>query len=250
MKVLIADDEPLARERLAQLLAEVPGVTQVVEAGNGVEALQRAAAEAPAVVLLDIRMPGMDGLEVARHLARQSAPPAVVFTTAYDEHALAAFEARAVDYLLKPVTRKGLGAALERARRLTAADLGGLVPGETAARTHISADSHRGVELVPVSEVRYLRAEQKYVTVGYPGGELLTEEPLKSFEDEFGPALLRVHRNALVALAHVTGLARDASGHYRISLDGVSTRVEVSRRLLPEVRRRLRQGSVAAPGHP
>ncbi len=243
MRVLVADDEPLARERLTRLLADLPGVEVVAEAGNGREALEQAAAQAADVLLLDIRMPGMDGLEAARHLAQGPDPPAVVFTTAYDQHALEAFEARAVDYLLKPVSRERLARALERARRLSAAEVGALAGVGAPARSHLSVSSHRGLSLVPVAEVRYLRAERKYVSVGYPGGELLSEEPLKDFEQEFGERFLRVHRNALVAVAHVTGLERDPEGRHRVVLDGVEARLEVSRRLLPGVRRRLRQGS-------
>ena len=240
MKVLLADDEPLARERLAALLGELEEVSAVVEAGDGRSAVDRAAAERPDVALLDIRMPGMDGLEAARHMAALEAPPAVVFTTAYDQHALAAFEAGAVDYLLKPIARERLAVALARARRLAPAEVDAVDPRAGRARTHISAPSRQGLAIVAVDEVRYFMADRKYVAVGHPGGELLTEEPLKSFEEELGERFIRVHRNALAAVRYVSGLERAGDGRYRVVLDGVATRLEVSRRLLPEVRRRLR----------
>jgi two-component system response regulator AlgR len=246
MRVLVVDDEPLARQRLRALLGEVAPQAQVSEAANGAEALSGAGQELPDVVLLDIRMPGIDGLEVARHLAGLPAPPAVVFTTAYDQHALDAFEARAVDYLLKPVRAERLGAALARAQALRPTLVARADAREARRRTHLCVSGHGGLELVPVAEIRYLCAEHKYVTIGTPGGERLTEEPLKDLEAELGESFLRVHRSALVALAHVTGLARDAEGHHRVRLAGVSREIEVSRRLLPAVRRQIRGRQVGS----
>ncbi|MDZ7751870.1 MAG: LytTR family DNA-binding domain-containing protein [Gammaproteobacteria bacterium] len=242
MKVLVADDEPLARERLRALLEEIAEVGTVLEAADGRSALDLVMAEHPDVVLLDIRMPGMDGLEAARHMAALESPPPVVFTTAYEQHALDAFEVRAVDYLLKPIGRERLAQALTRAHSLGPALLAVLEERRRGGRSHISAPSRQGLSIVPVDEVRFLLADNKYVTVGWPGGELLTEEPLKAFAEEFGERFIRIHRAALVAGAHVRALERTRDGRHEVAMTGVERRLEVSRRLLPEVRRRLRGG--------
>lgn len=236
MNVLIVDDEPLARERLQRLAADLPAVSVVGTAANGDEALARSRELRPHVVLLDIRMPGRDGLSVARELAGWPEPPAVIFCTAYDEYAIEAFDAHAIGYLLKPVGRDKLAQALHQARRLLPTELEALGNG---GRHHISARSRRGVELLPVTEVRYFLADHKYVTVVHPGGELLIDDTLKELEEEFGPQLLRVHRNALVALAHVQGLERVELGQYRVKLAGVDDGPLVSRRHLAAVKRQL-----------
>ncbi|MGE3771852.1 MAG: LytR/AlgR family response regulator transcription factor [Gammaproteobacteria bacterium] len=242
-RILVVDDEPLARERLRGLLAEL-GVGEVVgEAGSGLEALAVAERERPDVVLLDIRMPGMDGLEAALHLARCAPAPAVIFTTAYDEHALAAFDAQAIDYLLKPIRPERLRAALAKAATLTlarATAAGSARSGGLQARTHFSALVKGNLKLVPLAEVRYLQADQGYVSVFHPGGELLIEEALKALEEELGDAFLRIHRNTLVAVAHVSALERDALGNASVVLRGVAGKLPVSRRLLAQVRKRLR----------
>ncbi len=243
LRVLIADDEPLARERLAAMVLAVQADAQVVEAGTGLEALAEVERARPDVVLLDIRMPGMDGLEAARHLASLPEPPAVVFTTAYGDHALAAFDANAVAYLLKPVRRERLAAALARAVALGRARLEGLAakaPGGSR-RSHVSALVGGNLRLVPVAEVRCFLAEQKYVTVIWPGGDLPIEDSLRALEDEFGERFLRIHRNALVALEHVQSLERDEAGTWQIGLHGSARRLPVSRRLIGAVRRRLRR---------
>ena len=241
MKILVVDDEPLARARLKALIAEIGAGEVVGEAGNGADALAAAGALGAQVVLLDIRMPGMDGLEAARHLATMQQPPAVVFTTAYDDHALAAFEANAVDYLLKPIRRERLEAALHKARSLSGVQVRALgASAAAAARTHVSASLHGNLKLVPVSEVRFFRAEHKYVTARHPGGELVLDEALSELEQEFAERFLRVHRNALVGLAHVRALERDGQGRPCVRLDAVDERIEVSRRMLAQVRRVLR----------
>lgn len=237
MNVLIVDDEPLARRRLERLLTELPGTHLAGTAASGEEALTLCHELKPQVVLLDIRMPGMDGLSLARELAQWPAPPAIVFCTAYDDYAIDAFDANAIGYLLKPISREKLAQALSKARRLVPAELEAL-PSEHG-RKHISARSRRGVELLPVAEVRYFLADQKYVTVVHPGGELLIDDTLKELEEEFGERLLRVHRNALVALAHVQGLERIELGQYRIKLAGVAAGPLISRRHLAVVKRQL-----------
>ncbi len=241
MKILVVDDEAPARERLKRLLEEQDEWQVVAEAANGHEALERADATQPDLVLLDIRMPGMDGIETARHLAQMDEPPAVIFTTAFNEYAVEAFEASAVGYVLKPVRRGRLAEALQRASRLTRPQLVSLASRERhPARKHISARIRGELRLVPVRDVLYFHADQKYVTVRYPDGELLIDEPIKELEEEFADAFVRVHRSTLVAVAHIEALAKDAEGHYEIRLKGLEERFPVSRRLAPAVVRRLK----------
>lgn len=243
MRIAIVDDEPLARSRLRALLAPLTTMEVVGEAATGHEALALCAAHTVDVMLLDIHMPGMDGIETARHLARLPAPPAVVFTTAYDEHALAAFEAGAIDYLMKPVRVERLQAALTRAAQWTsarAAQAAQALP--RRARSHFSALVAGSLRLVPVAEVRYLRADSGYVSVYHPGGELVIEDALRALEEEFQPDFMRIHRHTLVAVAHVNALTRDRLGNTGVCLTGVPTPLPVSRRLVGDVKRRLRQG--------
>lgn len=241
MKVLIVDDEPLARARLRRQLDTMPDVQIAGEADNGEQALRACAELRPQVVLMDIRMPGVDGLSAALQLAQQPDAPAIVFCTAYEEYAIAAFETNAVAYLLKPVNQEKLALALAKVQRLSLAQAQALQPAlqAPARRTHISAKSRRGVELIALSDVRYFIADQKYVTVYHRHGEVLIDDTLKELEDEFGDLLLRVHRNALVVRAHIAGLERVALGQYRIKLTDLLPGPQVSRRHLSEVRRAL-----------
>ena len=238
MRILIVNDEAPARSRLRGLIQDLDAGEVVAEAGNGREALELTRRHQPHVLLLDIRMPGMDGIEAAGHLARLEAPPAVIFTTAYDEHALQAFQTGAVAYLLKPIRQEKLAQALHSAQRLNRVQLEAL-HASADARTHISARVHGDIHLVPVAEVRYFLAEHKYVTVGYPGGTVLIEESLKTLEQEFAGDFLRVHRNALVASAHVEALQRTRSGRHCLRLRDVEQTLEVSRRHLAAIRKCL-----------
>ena len=215
LRVLVVDDEPLARERLSHLVEELPEV-----------------------VLLDIRMPGMDGLEVAHHLARMPEPPAVIFTTAFEQHALAAFDAQAAGYLLKPVRPERLREALERARRPTRAQLARIAEGTGGPRTRIAVRVREELRLIPVDSIICFVAEQKYTTLRHASGEELIEESLKSLEEEFAGRFIRVHRNSLVALSHVDGLERGADGQQLVRLRGGAT-LAVSRRLATDVARAL-----------
>lgn len=244
MRVLVCDDEKLARDRLARLTEAVADTEVVAEAGNGREAVTLAQSIRPDVVLLDIRMPDMDGIEAARHLLKLEYPPAVIFCTAYDEHALQAFKVQAVDYLLKPVSREDLAAALGRVKSLTRSRLEALeqevhADGEPGQRRHISARTHRGIELVPVDEIRYFLADQKYVTVKHPGGEVLIDDTLKELEDEFGERFVRIHRNALVAVAWLEGMELANAGHYQVRLKGVEEKLVVSRRHVAGLRKMM-----------
>ena len=242
MKIVIADDEPLARERLRSLLAEQPDAEVVAEAGDGHEALHACAAHDPDVVLLDIAMPGIDGLEVARHLQAFEPRPAVVFCTAYDAHALSAFDAAAVDYLVKPVRPERLASALQRARALPAGrqrdSIAGDEPGKR--RTHLCARLRGSLRLIPIDDVHYLQAEEKYVVVHHARGEDLIEESLKSLEDEFGERFVRIHRNCLVARHELVELKRGLDGHVHAILRHGDKPLEVSRRCVAQLRDAIR----------
>ena len=243
MKILIVDDEKLARERLKDLLEDAGEGAELLQAENGLACLDIAKKENIDVILLDIRMPGMDGLETAYHLAALEPAPAIIFTTAYQDHAIDAFNANAVDYLLKPIRSERLLEALVRARfinRAHLAELRGNIEGEKTSRSYLSANNQGDIELIPVAEIRYLKADQKYVSAGWPGHEILIDEPLKSIEMEFGDRFLRVHRNALVALAYIEALEKDSDGKVRLRLQSVDEKIEVSRRHLHEVRQAIK----------
>ncbi len=241
LRALIVDDEPPARERLQSLLAEVPDVEVVGEAVNGHEALRSAHTLSPDVVLLDVRMPGMDGLQVARHLNVLAEPPAVIFTTAYDEYAVEAFETHAVGYLLKPVRQEQLVAALGRASRLTRAQLQKLAQqAGSERRTHIAARRREGVKLIPIEEVQYFLADQKYTTVRHAGGEDLIEDSLRLLEGEFGASFVRIHRNALVGVKYLERIERNTDGQYFVRLRGCEAALPVSRRMAGELKARFR----------
>jgi two-component system response regulator AlgR len=241
LKVLIVDDESPARERLRSLLAEIADVEVIGEAVNGHEALQETHDLAPDVVLLDVRMPGMDGLEAARHLNVLEEPPAVIFTTAYDQYAVEAFDAHAVGYLLKPVRKEQLAASLARAGRVTRAQLQRLAAaaGEER-RSHIAARHREGLRLIPIDEVQYFLADQKYTTVRHVNGEDLIEDSLRLLESEFGAAFVRIHRNALVGVKYLERIERNADGQYFVRLRGCEAPLQVSRRMAGELKERFR----------
>ena len=241
LKVVIADDEALARERLRGLLAGLPDVDLVAEAGDGHAALHACAEHAPDLVLLDIAMPGIDGLEAARHLAAFEPRPAVVFCTAYDAHALSAFEAAAVDYLVKPVRAERLAGAIERARRFVAGRKAVDAGGGGQRRTHLCARMRGSLRLIPVDDVHYLQAEEKYVVVHHARGEDLIEESLKSLEEEFGERFVRIHRNCLVARHELVELRRGVDGHVHAILRHGQAPLEVSRRCVAQVRETVKQ---------
>jgi two-component system response regulator AlgR len=238
LRVLVVDDEPLARERLSHLVEELADIELAGVASSGEEALLLAGRLRPEVVLLDIRMPGMDGLETAHHLARMPEPPAVIFTTAFEQHALAAFDAQAAGYLLKPVRPDKLKEALERARRPTRAQLARIAEGTGGPRTRIAVRARDELRLIPVESILCFIAEQKYTTLRHTGGEELIEEPLKSLEEEFAGRFVRVHRNSLVAIAHIVGLEKNAEGQQVVRLQGGEA-LAVSRRLAADVARTL-----------
>ena len=240
MRIFIADDEAPARERLKELLGDIaPEVPTAVvgEARNGVEAVEQIPASEAQVVLLDIKMPGMGGLEVARHLGVLEKPPRIVFVTAHDRHALEAFELNALDYLLKPVRAERLAGALRKAATPPQENL---QKAADAPREYLSVPERNRIVLVPVKDILFLRAEQKYVTVRTRVREHLIEEPLIALEKEFAARLVRIHRNCLVARAAIRGFERapgeEDESHWLVLLDGVEEKLPVSRRQWPALR--------------
>lgn len=241
MKVLLVDDEALARDRLRSILDEMAEDYEVLgEAANGEAALAEIADKKPDIVLLDIHMPGMNGIEVAQQLANDETAPAIIFATAFDSYALEAFDAHAIAYLLKPVRKEKLREALNKASRLREGQLVALQALQTKqARMHLSIRSRGNLERLPISEVLYFRAEQKYVVARHSQGEALLDESLKSLEEEFGHLFVRIHRNALVAEAAIVALEKDSLGRSRLRLKDCEELLEVSRRHLAEIRKLL-----------
>lgn len=248
MKVLVVDDEAPARLRLRQILDDMDDYEFAGEAANGEQALAMIGNERPDIVLLDIRMPGLDGIQTAHQLNALQDPPAVVFATAYDEYAIQAFEARAIGYVLKPVRRSRLAAALEHASRLAGRDIRAIGDdsGIETRRRHVCARSGDRLTLIPVEDIDVFRADQKYVCVQHAAGEHLIDESLKALEDEFGDEFVRIHRSALVALDSIKTIEKTGDGKHRVILRERSRRGDkeliISRRHLAEVRRRLKAG--------
>ena len=248
MKVLIVDDEKPARDRLRQLIADFGSHEVVAEAANGEQALSMAVTHDPDVVLLDIRMPGVDGIETAHHLNAMASPPAVVFTTAYDEYAIDAFEARAIGYVLKPVRRERLEKALEHAARITGQMLKQLTSESNlqSRRQHVCTRVQGELRLIPIESVSYFHADQKYVTVHHGDGQDLIDDSLKSLEDEFTDEFVRIHRGVLVAVDQIDRLQKTDDGKIRVVLRqeslADSDELIISRRHLTDVRKRLKGG--------
>ena len=236
LTVFIVDDEPLARSRLKDLLDDCRAQIEldlVGEAGNGQEALDKLSERPAEVVLMDIRMPQMDGLELAQHLNKLEKPPVIIFTTAYDAYAIQAFERRAIDYLLKPIRLGRLFEALSRARDavpIRTEVLRELIP---EARSHLSVHERGRLILVPIEEVIYLRAEMKYVTVRTEEREYLIEESLTALEKEYAARFVRIHRNCLVAKAAIAGFEKggeEGESGWLMKLHGLEERLPISRR--------------------
>jgi two-component system response regulator AlgR len=235
MRVLFADDDATARTLLTAVLTELGHDITIVE--DGQHAWEAYVAEPAPLVILDIQMPGMNGLEVARHLARLDPPPRIVFVTAHDRHAVEAFELNALDYLLKPVRAERLAAAL---RKASVPESESLTRAADAPREYLSVAERNRIVLVPVRDILFLRAEQKYVTVRTREREHLVEEPLIALEREFAASFVRIHRNCLVARAAIRGFERapgeEEEPHWQVVLDGLEERLPVSRRQWPLLR--------------
>ena len=240
IRIFIADDEAPARDRLRELLGDIAAELQtrvVGEAANGLEAIERVPSSGAEVLLLDIQMPGMGGLEVARHLATLEHSPAVVFVTAHDRHAVEAFDLNALDYLMKPVRAERLAAAL---RKASVPEKARLANAANAPREYLSVAERNRIALVPVRDIVFLRAEQKYVTVRTREREHLLEESLVALERELADRFVRIHRNCLVARAAIRGFERSGEDadepRWQIVLDGIAERLPVSRRQWPTLR--------------
>ena len=235
-RILIADDEAPARARLRDLLDECRDtfpLAIVDEARTGKEVLAVLEREKVDVVLLDIRMPEMDGMEAARHMAGMEQPPAIIFTTAFDSYAIKAFEVNAIDYLLKPIRRERLLAALGKARSGPGVSRQALDAAANQPRRHLSIHERGRIHLVPVGEILYLRAELKYVTVKTAQREYLVEESLQHLEDEFDPAFVRIHRNCLVAREAISGFERnseESESGWAVVIRATGEKLPVSRR--------------------
>ena len=242
MDILICDDEPLAVERLSRLVSQL-GHQVVATAQHGREALDMVQQFEPDVVLLDIQMPEMDGLSCAQHLAHLNPMPAIVFCTAFDEHALQAIQSQAKGYLLKPIAKDELETVLDNVTKLTQAQLTNLeqkeLMEEKVQRQQIAAKTYRGLELIPVENIYYFLADQKYVTVRHKNGSVLIDETLKDLETEFADRFIRIHRNALISLDYLDGLEMVTSGQYQARCRELDERLAVSRRHLPLLRERM-----------
>jgi two-component system response regulator AlgR len=248
LRVFLIDDEAPARNRMRELLAdlqaELPNVV-VGEAANGHEGLVRLASRPADVALVDVQMPQMSGMEFARHLTGLEHPPAVIFVTAHDQHALEAFEVNALDYLLKPVRAVRLAGALAKAAAGGAVRREVLERADRAPRRYLSVAERGRITLVPVADILYLRAELKYVTLRTREREHLLEESLTALEQEFGDAFVRVHRSCLVARRALRGVERvtDEDGEgagWAAVLEGIPEKLPVSRRQWPSVKALLK----------
>ncbi|MBX2858108.1 MAG: LytTR family DNA-binding domain-containing protein [Cellvibrionaceae bacterium] len=243
MHLLIVDDEPLARQRLLRMVEQLDGCEVVGEAGNGEEAIRRIEEVDPDIVLMDVRMPGTDGLSAAHNISQMEAPPALIFCTAYDEYALEAFETLAVGYLLKPVAADTLAAVIDKAKKTTKLQNKSLAtpPQPQDVRKNIVSKTRQGMELISIESIYCFLADQKYVTVVHSDGETLIDDTLKELEQEFSTRFIRVHRNALVAVNKIEGMKRVGNSQFEIQLKGTEFRPSVSRRHIAGVRELLSQ---------
>ncbi|WP_435979641.1 LytR/AlgR family response regulator transcription factor [Psychrobacter sp. DM4] len=242
MRIVVCDDEPLARERLVRIVQE-SGHKVVAQATTGMEAITAVKSQQPDIILLDIRMPEMDGVRCAHELNKLEHPPAIIFVTAYDHYAIAALRANAIGYLLKPANKDELLEALSKAKNLNAAQLNEIRkledPTARPIREHISARTHRGVELIKLKDIYYCTADQKYVKVRHKDGIVLIDETLKELELEFEDRLFRVHRNAIINLSYLDFLETVDAGQYQVRFKDIDETLAVSRRHLPALREKI-----------
>lgn len=248
MDIVICDDEALARERLVRMVTHL-GHCVVAQANNGKQAIAAVEKFRPDVILLDIRMPELNGLDCAVQLSQLETPPAIVFCTAFDQYAIDAFKTHAIAYLLKPIPLEDLQHALHKATRLNQAQLQALPvqtqnlnsPTQHTTRQNIVARTHRGVELIPVEDIYYFFADQKYVMVRHKHGQVLIDETLKELENEFADVFIRIHRNALISLKHLEGLEMLANGQYQVRCREIDEKLLISRRHLPHIKERMQK---------
>ena len=235
LRILIIDDEAPARNRLRRMLEEVPAVHVTGEAASGQEALRLIPLKEPDVLLLDISMPGIGGMELARMLQAESSPPAIIFCTAWSDQAVEAFECDAVDYLVKPVRLERLELALDKARRFIASvDSGANGP---FLRSILAGK----VSLLPLVDVICMNSEDKCTTVVHKNGNTIIDQSLLDLENEYADILVRIHRKTLVAKKSIRGLEKGPEGSHYLHLEGFEERLQVSRRNLPTIRKLIRE---------
>jgi two-component system, LytTR family, response regulator AlgR len=243
MDILIVDDEPLARQRLVRMIEKLEEHNISAEVDNAESALAAIQEFDPDVILLDVRMPGKDGLVLAHEISALECPPAIIFCTAFDQYALDAFGTAAIGYLLKPIKSEQLQEALNKAQKLNKAQrLQAQTPlaNKDSKRSHISAKTRRGIELIALEDIRYFVADHKYVTVFHRNGEHLLDETLKELEEEFETRFIRIHRNALVSVKHIEAIERDSQGQYHLRLMDTQQKPLISRRHVSGVKERLK----------
>lgn len=242
MDILICDDEQLAVARLTRLVTQL-GHQVVATVNHGLQVIESVKKIKPDVVLLDIQMPEMDGLACAQMLSQMQPMPAIIFCTAYSEHALEAIQARANGYLLKPIELQELKTALDQVTELNQAQMTTLekeqIMEEKVQRQQIVAKTYRGVELIPIENIYYFLADQKYVTVRHKNGSVLIDETLKDLESELAERFVRIHRNALVAQEYIDGLEMVSSGQYQVRIREIPEKLSVSRRHLAALREKM-----------
>lgn len=242
MEILVVDDELLARQRLVRMIEKFDDHSVIGEADNAETALAAIDTFDPDVILLDVRMPGKDGLTLAHEISALDYPPAIIFCTAFDQYALDAFGTSAIGYLLKPIKSEQLLEALNKAQKLNKVQLAAAKSPAiaTSVRSHISAKTRRGIELIPLEDVRYFVADHKYVTVYHRHGEHLLDETLKELESEFGSRFIRIHRNALISTKHIEAIERAPQGQYQVRLADTAHRPIISRRHVSDVKELLK----------
>ena len=253
LSVMFVDDEAPARARLRDLLADValdvPNEV-LAEAANGVQALEALEQRSVDVMLVDIRMPKMDGIVLARHVSHLDNPPTIIFVTAYDSYAVQAFELNAIDYLVKPVRAQRLSTALQKVRLKDPLPDRQVLPQvlsqlQQGARTHLSCHERGRLLLIPITDILYLKADLKYVTARTLSREYLLDESLTHLEQEFSERFIRLHRSVIVAKDVITGFeknaAEDADTQWQAILRGISEKLPVSRRQWPQVKSYAKQ---------
>lgn len=241
--IVICDDEPLARQRLRRLLADFSEYQIVGEASTGQQALAMVEQTIPDILLIDIEMPQGNGLEVVRQLQLQPNAPAVIFITAFDQFALEAFQVQAENYLLKPIRQEQLSQALSKCQRVNQAQKNQLNKAAIAPEItlkNLSIHTHRGIELIPFSHIRFFKADQKYVVINTIHNEAVTDQALKTLEEQLNDAFIRIHRNSIVNLHHVASL-RLHQGHYHIAIKDSNLKLLVSRRHVQLLKQKLAQ---------
>jgi len=238
MKYLIIDDEFLARARLKELLQRIEPDAEVIEAENGQQAIEMCEIHKPQTALVDIRMPGISGIELVYHLSALPQTPSFIFTTAYSEYALEAFDANAIDYLLKPVQIDRLRRALKKAYPISKLQTESLR--KSTRSLHLSISQKGKIKLVPIQNICYLKAENKYVMVKTTHEEYLMNDTLNNLEKELGEDFIRVHRNALISTRHLEGLEKNDDGQWCVFFRGIPDQIEISRRQTPVIRNWLK----------